>query len=139
MAEIARGLHVIVQLARTAEGETRVTEIAEVTPGERGAALKTIYTYKADGGSGRFTSTGHAPAWAEGAASAPAAPAAGSGVGSAFGSDGAVIVTVASDAARAATCAAKSGANTRTSPASMTRCSKATSSSVPQRGRRLDA
>jgi pilus assembly protein CpaF len=57
--EIARGVHVIVHLTRTSEGEMRVGEIAEVTP----MGVQAIF--KAEGG--RFAPTGHVPSWAEGA------------------------------------------------------------------------
>jgi Flp pilus assembly CpaF family ATPase len=65
--EMGRAVQVIVQLARTAEGELRVAEIAEVLPGEGAAACHTVFTYKPDAAGGRFAATGHVPSWAEGA------------------------------------------------------------------------
>jgi pilus assembly protein CpaF len=61
--ELARGVQVIVQLGRSAEGEPRVTEISEVD-GER---VQAVFTYKPDAAGGRFAPTGHVPAWADGA------------------------------------------------------------------------
>jgi pilus assembly protein CpaF len=60
--EIARGLHLVVHLARGVEGELRVSEISEVGP----TGVQTVFSFKPDGG-GRFTATGHVPGWAEGA------------------------------------------------------------------------
>jgi pilus assembly protein CpaF len=57
--ELARAVHVIVHLTRTAEGEVRVAEIAEMTP------MGVQAVFKAEGG--RFAPTGHVPSWAEGA------------------------------------------------------------------------
>jgi pilus assembly protein CpaF len=57
--ELTRGVHVIVHLSRTADGELRVGEIAEMTP------MGVQAVFKAEGG--RFAPTGHVPAWAEGA------------------------------------------------------------------------
>ena len=57
--EIARGIHLLVHLTRSAEGEVRVAEIAEVTP------MGSQPIFKAD--AGRFAATGHVPSWAEGA------------------------------------------------------------------------
>jgi pilus assembly protein CpaF len=65
--EMGRAVQVIVQLARTAEGELRVAEIAEVLPGDGMAACHTVFTYKPDAAGGRFAATGHVPSWAEGA------------------------------------------------------------------------
>jgi pilus assembly protein CpaF len=57
--ELTRGVHVIVHLTRSAEGEVRVGEIAEMTP------MGVQAVFKAEGG--RFAPTGHVPSWAEGA------------------------------------------------------------------------
>ncbi len=57
--ELTRGVHVMVHLMRTAEGEVRVGEIAEMTP------MGVQAVFKAEGG--RFAPTGHVPSWAEGA------------------------------------------------------------------------
>lgn len=57
--ELTRGLHVIVHLGRTADGELRVAEIAEMTP------MGVQAVFKSEGG--RFAPTGHVPSWAEGA------------------------------------------------------------------------
>jgi hypothetical protein len=59
----------VVQLIRTAEGETRIGEIAEVIASEGGddPGLKTVFTFKPDAAGGRFQATGHVPGWAEGA------------------------------------------------------------------------
>jgi len=57
--ELTRGVHVIVHLTRTAEGEVRVGEIAEMT------TMGVQAVFKAEGG--RFAPTGHVPSWAEGA------------------------------------------------------------------------
>ena len=67
--ELGRGVHVVMQLVRAADGETRVGEIAEVTPGGNGddPGLQTVFTFKPDTAGGRFAATGHVPGWAEGA------------------------------------------------------------------------
>ncbi|HXU71627.1 MAG TPA: ATPase, T2SS/T4P/T4SS family [Polyangia bacterium] len=57
--ELTRGVHVLVHLLRTAEGELRVGEIAEMT------SMGVQPVFKAEGG--RFAPTGHVPSWAEGA------------------------------------------------------------------------
>lgn len=61
--ELGRGLQIVVQMTRTADGEPRVAEIAEVD-GER---VQAVFTFKPDAAGGRFAPTGHVPAWAEGA------------------------------------------------------------------------
>jgi pilus assembly protein CpaF len=63
--EIARGVHVVVHLGRSPDGEPRVVEVVDNTT-EGG---EPIFTFKAEGG-GRFAATGHVPAWAEGASPA---------------------------------------------------------------------
>jgi pilus assembly protein CpaF len=63
--EIARGVHVVVHLGRSPDGEPRVVEVVDNTA-EGG---EPIFTFKAEGG-GRFAATGHVPAWAEGASPA---------------------------------------------------------------------
>jgi pilus assembly protein CpaF len=60
--EIGRGVHVVVHLARSAEGELRVGEIAEVTA----MGVQPIFSFKPEAG-GRFSPSGHVPNWAEGA------------------------------------------------------------------------
>ncbi len=68
--EIGRGIHVIIHLTRTADGETRVGEISEVTPGHgqgEAPAIQPVFVFKPDAAGGRFSATGHIPAWAEGA------------------------------------------------------------------------
>jgi pilus assembly protein CpaF len=67
--EIGRAVQVIVQLGRTGDGESRVTEIAEVVPGAPGEppTSQAVFSYKPDSAGGRFAPTGHVPAWAEGA------------------------------------------------------------------------
>jgi len=57
--ELTRGVHVIVHLTRSPEGEVRVGEIAEMT------SMGVQAVFKAEGG--RFAPTGHVPSWAEGA------------------------------------------------------------------------
>jgi pilus assembly protein CpaF len=66
--EIARGVSVVVHLSRTADGETRIGEISEVTAhkGDQ-PGLQPIFLFKPDSAGGRFSATGHVPAWAEGA------------------------------------------------------------------------
>jgi pilus assembly protein CpaF len=66
-AEIGRGVQVVVHLTRTAEGELRVGEIAEVTAGTDGPVLHTVFSFRPDAAGGRFAASGHIPAWAEGA------------------------------------------------------------------------
>jgi pilus assembly protein CpaF len=61
--EVARAVHVIVHLARTATGETRVGEISEVEGGQ----IHAVFTFKPDAAGGRFAATGHVPAWTDGA------------------------------------------------------------------------
>jgi pilus assembly protein CpaF len=61
--ELSRGVHLIVHMARTADGP-RVVEIAEVQPG---GETTPVYAFRADAGGGRFNPTGHMPSWAEGA------------------------------------------------------------------------
>jgi pilus assembly protein CpaF len=58
-----RGVHLIVQLTCTPDGGTRVAEIDDVNEGE----LSPVFTLKPDAAGGRFSPTGHVPAWAEGA------------------------------------------------------------------------
>jgi pilus assembly protein CpaF len=65
--ELGRGVHVVVQLLKAGDGESRVTEIADVTAGDDGPKLRATFTFKLDGSGGRFSSTGFVPAWAEGA------------------------------------------------------------------------
>jgi pilus assembly protein CpaF len=68
--EIGRAVHVVVHLTRTADGEPRVGEIAEVSGSSNGGAPPTtqaIFSFKPDASGGRFAGTGHVPAWAEGA------------------------------------------------------------------------
>jgi pilus assembly protein CpaF len=60
--EIARGVHLIVHLSRSSDGDLRVGEIADVTT----AGVQPVFVHKPDGG-GRFTASGHVPGWAEGA------------------------------------------------------------------------
>jgi hypothetical protein len=60
--EIARGLHLVVHLTRGADGELRVSEIADVIAG----GVQPVFAYKPEGG-GRFAASGHVPGWAEGA------------------------------------------------------------------------
>jgi pilus assembly protein CpaF len=62
--QIARGVHVIAQLGRSADGEPKVVEIVD-SAGEG----EPIFTFKAEGG-GRFAASGHIPVWAEGASPA---------------------------------------------------------------------
>jgi pilus assembly protein CpaF len=62
--EIGRGVHVVVQLGRSPDGEPRVVEVVDCTSGG-----DPIFTFKAEGG-GRFAATGHVPGWAEGASPA---------------------------------------------------------------------
>jgi pilus assembly protein CpaF len=57
--EVTRGVHLIVQTSRSADGELRVSEIAEVTP----AGAQPVFTHAG----GRFAASGHVPAWAESA------------------------------------------------------------------------
>jgi pilus assembly protein CpaF len=66
--EIARGVHVVVHLGRSPDGEPRVVEVVDGVSGENGGG-QPIFTFKAEGG-GRFAATGHIPAWAEGASPA---------------------------------------------------------------------
>jgi pilus assembly protein CpaF len=61
--EIARNVHLVVQVQRSAEGEVRVVEIAEIGPGDAGAAIQPVFSAAGS----RFSATGHVPAWAEGA------------------------------------------------------------------------
>jgi pilus assembly protein CpaF len=61
--EIARHVHLVVQVQRSAEGEVRVVEIAEIGPGDAGTAIQPVFTAAGS----RFSATGHVPAWAEGA------------------------------------------------------------------------
>jgi pilus assembly protein CpaF len=64
--EIARGVHVVVHLGRSPDGEPRVVEIVDSSGGD---GSEPVFTFKAEGG-GRFAATGHVPAWAEGASPA---------------------------------------------------------------------
>jgi pilus assembly protein CpaF len=64
--EIARGVHVVVHLGRSPDGEPRVVEIVDGGGAEGG---EPVFTFKPEGG-GRFAATGHVPAWAEGASPA---------------------------------------------------------------------
>jgi pilus assembly protein CpaF len=59
--EIARGMHLVVQTSRGADGELRVSEIAEVTP----SGPQPVFTHAG----GRFAASGHVPSWAESAPS----------------------------------------------------------------------
>jgi pilus assembly protein CpaF len=65
--EIGRAVHVVVHLVRSAEGEPRVGEIAEVAAaaGEL-PTTQAVFSFKPEGG-GRFAGTGHVPGWADGA------------------------------------------------------------------------
>jgi pilus assembly protein CpaF len=65
--EVARNVQLVVQLQRSSDGEPRVGEIAEVTPGPSGASVQAVFTFKPDASGGRFQASGHAPSWAEGA------------------------------------------------------------------------
>jgi pilus assembly protein CpaF len=58
--EIARGVHLVVQTSR-ADGDLRVSEIAEVTP----SGPQPVFTHTG----GRFAASGHVPSWAESAPS----------------------------------------------------------------------
>jgi pilus assembly protein CpaF len=65
--EIGRAVQVVVQLGRSLEGEPRVVEISDITEGGVDGALMTpVFSFRPEGG-GRFTLSGHVPAWAEGA------------------------------------------------------------------------
>jgi pilus assembly protein CpaF len=64
--ELARGVHLVVHLARTAEGDVRVAEIAEVAAGQGSGVppnVQAVFT----GAGARFQPTGHVPVWAEAA------------------------------------------------------------------------
>ncbi len=62
---VTRTLNVVVQTARGSDGVRRVTQVAEVTPGNDGRAeISDIFLATPDG---RFTGTGHVPTFAEGA------------------------------------------------------------------------
>ena len=70
--EVARGVHVVVHLGRSPDGEPRVVEVVDGVGGphgESGGGGEPIFTFKPEGG-GRFAATGHVPAWAEGASPA---------------------------------------------------------------------
>ena len=67
-AEVPNGVHLVVLLTRAMDGESRITEIAEVVPGGDGVSGATsIFSSRGDGANARFTASGHIPSWAEGA------------------------------------------------------------------------
>lgn len=67
-AEVPNGVHLVLLLTRAVDGESRITEIAEVIPGEDGTSVATaIFSARGEGANVRFTASGHVPGWAEGA------------------------------------------------------------------------
>ena len=66
-AEVPNGVHLVVLLQRAVDGESRITEIAEVVSGEAGSSATAIFSARGEGANARFTASGHIPGWAEGA------------------------------------------------------------------------
>ena len=66
-AELGAGVQLVVVLGRSADGESRVLEISEISPGAEGPQATPVFSSRGDGAAARFTATGHVPAWAEGA------------------------------------------------------------------------
>ncbi len=66
-AEIGAGAHLTVLLGRSAEGDIRVVEIAEVTASADGLAATAVFSLRSDGAGARFAASGYVPGWAEGA------------------------------------------------------------------------
>lgn len=61
--ELKRGLHLVVQLTRVADGQLRLAEISEVAGTAESLSVRPIFSSGSDGSS---APTGHVPEWAEG-------------------------------------------------------------------------
>jgi pilus assembly protein CpaF len=60
---VAQGVHLVVQMGRDASGEPRVFEVAEVVQKGGAPSLVPVFSFKAE--TGRFSSSGHMPQWAD--------------------------------------------------------------------------
>jgi pilus assembly protein CpaF len=64
----AQAIHIVVEATRTPDGQTRITQIVDVAPGDSGPALSDVFGWRADvadGGRGKFAATGFQPRFCE--------------------------------------------------------------------------